>query len=283
MMKEQGREHAMVVFQGKGIRRIWHGEEWWYSVVDVVGILSDSQDPGNYWKVLKHRLSKEGGDETVTNCNRLKLIAEDGKLRLTDCANTETLFRLIQSIPSKKAEPFKRWLAKVGYERVQEIENPELAQKRMRELYRAKGYSDIWIEKRLRGIAVRDELTGEWDKRGIETDIEFSILTAEISKATFGLTPSEYLAHKGLKRQNLRDHMNDLELIFTMLGEAATTEIARSTDAQGFDENRDAAKDGGAVSGEARRDLETRTGRTIISGENYLDIPEKVKRLNKKK
>lgn len=273
----------MVVFQGKGIRRIWHGEEWWYSVVDVVGILSDSQDPGNYWKVLKHRLSKEGGDETVTNCNRLKLIAEDGKLRLTDCANTETLFRLIQSIPSKKAEPFKRWLAKVGYERVQEIENPELAQKRMRELYRAKGYSDIWIEKRLRGIAVRDELTGEWDKRGIETDIEFSILTAEISKATFGLTPSEYLAHKGLKRQNLRDHMNDLELIFTMLGEAATTEIARSTDAQGFDENRDAAKDGGAVSGEARRDLETRTGRTIISGENYLDIPEKVKRLNKKK
>jgi hypothetical protein len=282
MMEEQGREHAMVVFQGKGIRRIWQGEEWWYSVVDVVGILSESQDPGNYWKVLKHRLSQEGGDETVTNCNRLKLIAEDGKLRLTDCANTETLFRLIQSIPSPKAEPFKQWLAKVGYERVQEIENPELAQKRMKELYRVKGYSDAWIEKRLRGIAVRDELTDEWDKRGIETNIEFSILTAEISKAAFGLTPSEYLAHKGLKRQNLRDHMNDLELIFTMLGEAATTEIARTKDAQGFVENKDAARKGGKISGDARLDLEAETGKGIVSDENYLDTPEKVKRLGKK-
>ncbi len=272
----------MVVFQGKGIRRIWQGEEWWYSVVDVVGILSESQDPGNYWKVLKHRLSQEGGDETVTNCNRLKLIAEDGKLRLTDCANTETLFRLIQSIPSPKAEPFKQWLAKVGYERVQEIENPELAQKRMKELYRVKGYSDAWIEKRLRGIAVRDELTDEWDKRGIETNIEFSILTAEISKAAFGLTPSEYLAHKGLKRQNLRDHMNDLELIFTMLGEAATTEIARTKDAQGFVENKDAARKGGKISGDARLDLEAETGKGIVSDENYLDTPEKVKRLGKK-
>lgn len=274
---------ALVVFQGKGIRRIWHEEGWWYSVVDVVGILSESQDPGTYWKVLKHRLSKEGSGETVTKCNRLKLIAEDGKMRLTDCANTETLFRLIQSIPSPKAEPFKRWLAKVGYERVQEIENPELAQRRMKELYRAKGYSDAWIEKRLRGIAVRDELTDEWDKRGIETDMEFSILTAEISKATFGLTPSEYLVLKGLKNQTLRDHMNDLELIFTMLGEAATTEIARTKDARGFSENKAAARKGGKISGDARQDLEKETGKRIVSSENYLDVPEKIKRLGKKK
>ncbi|MBA3045446.1 MAG: Bro-N domain-containing protein [Euryarchaeota archaeon] len=276
-------ENALVVFQGKGIRRKWHEDEWWYSVVDVVGILSESQDSGNYWKVLKHRMGQEGGDETVTDCNRLKLPAEDGKMRLTDCANTKTLFRLIQSIPSPKAEPFKRWLAQVGYERVQEIENPELAQKRMKELYRAKGYSDAWIEKRLRGIAVRDELTDEWDGRGIETDMEFSILTAEISKATFGLTPTEYLAHKGLKRQNLRDHMNDLELIFTMLGEAATTEIARTKDAQGFVENKDAARKGGTISGDARQDLEKETGKNVVSDENYLETPEKVKRLGKKK
>ena len=272
-----------MVFRGKGIRRIWHDEEWWYSVVDVVGILSDSQDPRNYWKVLKHRLSQEGGNETVTNCNRLKLQAEDGKARLTDCANTKTLFRLIQSIPSPNAEPFKQWLAQVGYDRVREIENPELAQKRMKELYRAKGYSDAWIEKRLRGIAVRDELTDEWDRRGIETDIEFSILTAEISKATFGMTPAEYKRLKSLKSENLRDHMNDLELIFTMLGEAATTEIARSRDAHGFTENKDAAREGGTVSGNAKQELEAKTGRPVVSGENYLDTPEKVKRLGKKK
>ena len=183
-------EHAMVVFRDE-IRKVWYQNEWYFSVIDVVGVLTDSLDPRTYWKVLKHRLNEEGS-EVVTKCNQLKLPAEDGKLRETDCANTETLFRLIQSIPSPKAEPFKLWLAKVGYERVREIENPELAQKRMKELYRAKGYSDEWIEKRVRGIAIRDELTDEWKKRDVGTEKEYAILTAEISKATFGMTPSEY-------------------------------------------------------------------------------------------
>ncbi|MBW6462334.1 MAG: hypothetical protein K0B07_04780 [DPANN group archaeon] len=185
----------------------------------------------------------------------MKLIAEDGKLRLTDCVNTKNAFRIIQSIPSKKAEPFKLWLAQVGYERVQEIQDPELAQKRMKELYIQKGYSNEWIEKRVRGIAIRDELTGEWTDRGVNTNKEFSILTAEISKATFDMTPSEYKQHKGLKNENLRDHMNDLELIFTMLGEGATTHIARATDAQGFKINKIAAKEGGTVAGNARKEL----------------------------
>ena len=182
-------DNALVAFQGKSIRRIWHNKEWWFSVVDVIGALTDSNDPRNYWKVLKHRLIEEGGNQTVTNCNQLKLMASDGKMRLTDCASTKTMFRLIQSIPSKKAEPFKQWLAQVGYERVQEIENPELAQARMKEIYKAKGYSDDWIEKRVRGIVIRDELTDEWGKRGVKTEIEYAILTSEISKATFGMSP----------------------------------------------------------------------------------------------
>ena len=214
---------------------------------------------------------------------QLKLLSADGKKYSTDCANTESLFRLIQSIPSKKAEPFKQWLAQVGYERVQEIEDPELAQKRMKELYRAKGYSGAWIEKRVRGIAIRDELTDEWQNRDVKYPVEYAILTAEISKATFGLTPSEYRELKGLDSQNLRDHMVDLELIFTMLGEASTTEIARSKDAKGFQENKVAAKKGGKISGDARQELEKETGRSIVSNENYLEVPEKAKRLGKKK
>src|SRR3989338_794863 len=224
---------SLVVFQGKKIRRTWFNDEWWFSVVDIVGALTESKDPRNYWKVLKHRLNQEGS-EVVTKCNQLKLPAPDGKFYETDCANTETLFRIIQSIPSPKAEPFKQWLAQVGYERVQEIENPELAQKRMKEIYKQKGYSDDWIEKSLRGIAIRDELTDEWKKRGVKTDKEFSILTAEISKATFGMTPAEYHKFKGLKKENLRDYMNDLELIFTMLGERVSTEITRNEDVQGY-------------------------------------------------
>ena len=275
-------EKALVVFQGKEIRRVWYNEDWWFSIVDIVGILTDSSDQRNYWKVLKHRLIEEGS-EVVTNCNQLKLPSTDGKYYATDCANTESIFRIIQSIPSKKAEPFKRWLAKVGYERVQEIEDPELAQKRMRELYQKKGYSEQWIEKRVRGIAVRDELTGEWDKRGVGTQKEYAILTAEISKATFGLTPSEYKKMKGLKRENLRDHMGDLELIFSMLGEAATTEITKNKDAQGFFENKDAAQEGGDVAGKARKDLEKRSGKKIVSKDNYLEQPEKVKRLGKRR
>ena len=196
-------------------------------------------------------------------------------MRITDCADTEALFRIIQSIPSKKAEPFKQWLALVGYERVEEIQNPELAQKRMKELYKAKGYSDDWIEKRVRGIAVRDELTDEWQNRGVETPVEYAILTAEISKATFGLTPNEYRRLKRLNKENLRDHMNGLELIFTMLGEGVTTEITRNKDSEGFSECENDAQEGGQVAGNARKDAEKRIGRSIISEDNYLLLPEK--------
>jgi hypothetical protein len=201
-----------------------------------------------------------------------------GGRQAIQCWNTEGIFRLIQSIPSPKAEPFKRWLAKVGYERVQEIENPELATRRTRALYKAKGYSDDWIEKRMRSIAIRDELTGEWKKRGVKEQRDYAILTAEISKAAFGITPSEYTKLKGLKRENLRDHMTDLELIFSMLGEAATTEIARTKDAQGFPENKQAAKAGGAVAGSARRDLEQKSGRKVVTGENFLSLTQAKKK-----
>ena len=272
---------SLAVFQGKGIRRTWFNDEWWFSVVDITGVLTESDDARNYWKVLKHRLNKEGS-EVVTKCNQLKLQAADGKLYETDCANTETLFRIIQSIPSPKAEPFKQWLAQVGYDRVQEIENPELAQKRMKEIYKLKGYSDDWIEKRVRGIAIRDELTDEWKKRSVKTEKEFAILTAEISKATFGMTPSEYQKFKGLKKENLRDHMNDFELIFSMLGERVSTEITRKEDKKGFIEVEDAAKRGGRVAGNARKETEKELGRSVTSKENYLLEPEKKKKLEYK-
>ena len=268
---------ALVVFQDKKIRRIWHNNEWYFSVVDVVEVLTDSINPRNYWNMLKSR-EMEQGIELYTNCVQLKLHSNDGKYYETDCANTESMFRIIQSIPSPKAEPFKLWLAKVGYERIQEIENPELAQKRMKEFYKMKGYSDEWIEKRVRGIAVRDELTDEWKKRNVKTDNEYAILTAEISKATFGMTPNEYKEFKGLKKENLRDHMTDLELIFTMLGERVTTEITRNKDAQGFDENKTAAKEGGEVAGNARKDAEKRIGKPIVTGDNYIEESEQQKR-----
>ena len=221
----------IAVFKGKQVRRVLHNNEWYFSVVDIVTALTDSENPRNYWNMMKSRELKASGIQLSTFCVQLKLISSDGKSYETDTANTEAAFRIIQSIPSPKAEPFKRWLAKVGYERVQEIEDPELATKRTRELYKAKGYSDDWIEKRMRGIAIREELTDEWKNRGVNEEPEYAILTAEISKATFGLTPSQYKELKGLKRENLRDHMNDLELIFSMLGEAAITEITRVTDA----------------------------------------------------
>jgi len=263
---------ALVVFEGARIRRKWQDDQWFFSVVDVVQTLTDSPTPRQYWGKIKDREFKQLQLSPIWV--QLKLPAADGKNYITDCANTESMFRIIQSIPSPKAEPFKRWLAKVGYERVQEIEDPELAQKRMKEIYKLKGYSDDWIEKRVRGIAIRDELTDEWDKRGIETKREYSILTSEISKATFGLTPGEYKKLKGLKQQNLRDHMNDLELIFSMLGEASTTKIARNKDALGFDENKDAAKEGGTVAGIAREELDRRSGEKIVSNENYLNLTE---------
>ena len=272
------------LFEEKQVRRAWNAqqEKWMFAIVDVIAILTGSVDPGAYWRKLKERLKKEG-NETVTDCHGLKMTAADGKQRMTDVADTEQLLRLIQSIPSPKAEPFKLWLAQVGYERLEEIENPELAAKRMRAIYEQKGYSEEWIEKRLRGIAVRDELTDEWKKRGVKQGKEFAILTAEISKATFGMTPSEYKEFKALSnpKENLRDHMTDLELIFSMLGEAATTEIARTTDSQGFVPNRVAARKGGTVAGNARRELEQKSGRKIVSRENYLDAPESAKRLSR--
>ena len=273
--------NALVVFEGQKIRRTWNNNEWWFVLEDIVYILTDSSDPKQYIQKMKRR------DESLAKgwvqIVHTLTVNTTGGMQKMNCVNTEGAFRIIQSIPSKKAEPFKRWLAKVGYERVQEIEDPELAQKRMKEIYKSKGYSDEWIEKRVRGIAIRDELTDEWDKRGIKTKIEYSILTAEISKATFGLTPAEYKKFKGLKQQNLRDHMNDLELIFNMLGEASTTKIARNKDALGFDENKDAAKEGGTVAGVARKELEIRSGEKVATQENYLNEPETKKRLESKK
>jgi len=274
-------ETHLAVFKGRQIRRTLHNNEWWFSVVDVCGALTESADAGAYWRKLKQRL-KEEGSEVVTICHGLKLTAPDGKLRETDCADAETMFRIIQSIPSPKAEPFKRWLAKVGYERVQEIENPELATKRTRELYKAKGYSDDWIEKRMRGIAIREELTDEWKKREVKEKREYEILTAEIASAAFGVTPARHKTIKGLKRENLRDHMTDLELIFSMLGEAATTEITRVHDAKGFHESKHAARRGGEVAGKARKDLEKKTGKKVVSSENYLTEPESRRRLERK-
>ena len=275
------KDKALVVFQGKKIRRTWFNDEWWFSVVDIIGALTQTDRARKYWSDLKTKLTEEGF-EVSEKIGQLKLMADDGKLRLTDCANTKNMFRIIQSIPSPKAEPFKQWLAQVGYDRVQEIENPELAQKRMKEIYKAKGYSNDWIEKRVRGIAIRDELTDEWKKRGVKTEREYCILTAEISKATFGMTPSEYQRFKGLKRENLRDHMNDLELIFTMLGERVSTEITRKEDKQEFIEVEDAAKRGGRVAGNARKETEQEIGRPITTRENYLSEPEKKKKLEDK-
>ena len=261
----------IIVFENKRIRRIWHNEEWYFSVVDICRVLTDSSDAGAYWRKMKQRLKGEAS-EIVTFCHELKLESADGKKYLTDCANTESMFRIIQSIPSPKAEPFKRWLARVGYERVQEIENPELAQERMKQFYEQKGYSKDWIDKRLRGIALRQNLTDEWKERGINSELDYAILTAEISKATFGITPSEYKGLKGLSKinQNLRDHMTDLELIFTMLGEKVTTEISKNEQPETFIKNKKVAKRGGAVAGKARKETEKELGRSIVTKQNFL-------------
>ena len=274
-------ESHLVVFKDRQVRRALYKNEWWFVVEDVVLALIDSRDPKQYIQRMKQR-DPELAKGWVQIVHTLSITTSGGAQNML-CANTEGLFRIIQSIPSPKAEPFKRWLAKVGYERVQEIEDPELATKRTKAIYRAKGYSEAWIEKRMRGIAVRAELTDEWKHRGIKGEPEYAILTAEISKAAFGMTPSEYKDFKGVKRENLRDHMNDLELIFSMLGEAATTEIARNQDAIGFDENKVAARKGGGIAGDARTKLERETGRRVSSRENYLREPEARKRLRSKK
>ena len=279
-------ETRIALFQKKEIRKTLHENEWWFVIADVVAALTDSVNPSDYLKKMRLRDSSlgeafKGGGQIVPPLG-LEFDTAGGR-QLLQCWNTEGIFRLIQSIPSAKAEPFKRWLARVGYERVQEIENPELATKRTRALYQAKGYSDDWIEKRMRSIAIRDELTDEWKKRGVKEQRDYAILTAEISKAAFGLTPADYAKLKGLKRENLRDHMTDLELIFSMLGEAATTEIARNKDAQGFPENKQAARKGGSVAGTARRDLEKKSGRKVVTGENFLRLTQSAKKAAKLK
>ena len=266
------------LFQSKQIRSVWNEEEqqWDFSIVDVVGALTDSVNPTDYLKKMRKRDS-ELSTYIGTNCPQVNMLTDTGKNRRTLAATTKGILRIIQSIPSPKAEPFKLWLAQVGSDRIAEIENPELAQKRIRNTYRAKGYSDEWIEQRIRGIAIRDTLTDEWQKRGIKEGKEYAILTAEISKATFGLTPTEYKKLKSLDRptENLRDHMTDLELLFSALGEASTTEIAKTHDAYGINENTAAAKAGGKIAGDARKALEKKTGRSVISKTNYKELPEK--------
>lgn len=272
------RSNKLVVFQSKSIRRTWHEEEWFYSVVDICGVLTNSADPGAYWRKLKQRLKQEGS-EVVTICHGLKLEAPDGKSRLTDCSNTKGIFRIIQSIPSKRAEPFKQWLAQVGKERLDEIENPELAQERMKAIYEKKGYPKDWIDKRVRGIAIRQNLTDEWKERGIREQRDYAILTAEISKATFGMTPGEYKKFKNIPVKsniNLRDNMDDLELIFTMLGERVTTEISKNEKPDTFSKNKRVAKRGGNVAGNARKETEKELGRSVISEKNFFDTDKNI-------
>ncbi|MSU75627.1 MAG: phage antirepressor protein [Candidatus Magasanikbacteria bacterium] len=272
-------ETKIAIFKGKHIRKIFYQKEWWFSVNDIIEALTDSHDPAQYFKRLKERdeelakLTDKGGVQIVPPL--MLDIKTAGGAQKAYCWHTEGIFRLIQSIPSPKAEPFKRWLAKVGYERVQEIENPELGQKRTRMLYKLKGYPDSWIEQRMRGIEIRETLTDEWNKHGVKEQKEYEILTAEIAQATFGLTPSQHKKVKGLKRENLRDHMSDLELIFSMLGEAATTEITKVENPVGFDDNKKTAKRGGGVAAVARLSIEKETGKKVVSPANYLPIGKK--------
>jgi DNA-damage-inducible protein D len=272
-------DKSLVVFEDKKIRRTWFNEEWWFVIEDIVLLLTDSNDVKQYINKLRQR-DIELNKGWVQFVHTLP-IKTSGGFQSMNCSNTKGIFRIIQSIPSKKAEPFKQWLAQVGYDRIKEIENPELAQKRMKELYKQKGYSNDWIEKRVRGIAIRDELTDEWNNRGIIEKKDYAILTAEISKATFGMTPSEYKDFKNLKNQNLRDHMTDLELIFSMLGERVSTEITRKENKQGFNEVENAAKRGGKVAGNARKETEKELKESIISKDNYLLEPENKRKLKK--
>ena len=267
------KQSKLIPFEGKPIRKIWHNEAWWFSVVDIIEVLTDSPIPRTYWSKMKTKIKKES--ELYPFWVQLKLKGIDGKNYPTDCANTEGLLRIIMSVPSPKAEPLKLWLAQVGKERLEETENPELAFDRAREVYKAKGYPNDWIGYREKSILIRKELTDEWKKRAVEENIEYSILTSEIAKATFGLTPSEHKNLKGLNNQNLRDHMTNFELILTALSEEATRHIAVRDDAQGFDENREAATKGGNIGGKARRNLEKDLGQSVISPKNFLNLSER--------
>ncbi|MBS3147500.1 Bro-N domain-containing protein [Candidatus Woesearchaeota archaeon] len=276
-------ENALIVFQGKNIRRTWHNDEWWFSIFDIISALTDSSDPKQYIKKMRQRdpfLSANWG----TLCTPLELTAFDGKKREITCVNTKNAFRIIQSIPSPKAEPFKQWLAQLGHERIQEIENPELAQNRVKEYYELKGYPKEWIDKRLRGIAIRQELTEEWKTRDVTQEKEFGILTNEITKATFGKSVQEYKEFKGLptKNQNLRDHMTDWELILTMVGEKATTDITKAKNSQGFNECKTSAQDGGQIAHNTRKELEQKIGKSIVSSDNFIELAEKKKLAHRK-
>ncbi len=261
--------NALIAFEGKEIRKIWQDDEWYFSVVDIVEILTDSKAPSDYWTTMKRR-----ENHLPTICRKLKFLAFDGKMRPTDCANTEGVFRILMSVPSPKAEPFKLWLASLGKQAIDEAENPELLTDRQAELYKAKGYSDEWIKRRVQSIETRKELTDEWKNRGVKEGQEYSILTATIAKGTFGLTPTEHKDIKGLDRQNLRDHMTPLELILTALGEEVTRTIAINNDAQGFNENHEAAQKGGKTAGEALQRVEANTGQKVVSSDNFLGLKE---------
>ncbi len=248
---------------------------WYFSVVDVVATLTNSDNPQVYWRVLKKRLLDEGSSETVTKCNVLKIEAPDGKMRETDMADTETLLRLVQSIPSPNAEPFKLWLARVGYERLEETADPELAISRALKIYLQKGYSQSWINQRLKSIEIRKDLTDEWEQRGVKEGLEFSILTNEITKAWTGLTTKEYKNLKGLKKENLRDNMTNLELVLNMLAETATTEISKKDEPKDFDENKKVARKGGTVAGNARKEIEEKIGKKVITEDNFKNTKTK--------
>lgn len=265
------RQQKIALFEGKSIRRHWDNEKelWYFSVSDVIAVLTKSIDPVVYWRKLKERLLKEGGNETVTKCHGLKMIAPDGKMRLTDVADTETMLRLIQSIPSPNAEPFKLWLARVGYERLEETADPEIAIHRALKTYLQKGYSQAWVNQRLKSIEIRKELTDEWEKRGVKEGLEFAILTDEITEVWAGLTTKQYKNLKGLKKENLRDNMTNLELVLNMLAETATTEISQKREPRKFEQSKQIAREGGTVAGNARREIEVKTGRRVINRDNF--------------
>ena len=265
----------IALFQGKQIRRIFLDNEWWFSVIDIIALLTESDKPRDYWHTMKRREKKESNDQLSAICRQLKLEASDGKKYTTDCSNVEGLFRIIQSIPSPKAEPLKLWIAKVAKERLDEIENPELGIQRARMLYEKKGYSKEWIEKRVRGIEVRQKLTDEWKERGVKSETDYALLTNEIMQGAFGLKVDEHKKLKGLAKHNLRDHMTDLELIITMLGEATTTQLTRDRDSQGTPKLQNDAKDGGAVAGRTRKDIEKQIGKKVVSEDNFLSSTQK--------
>lgn len=270
------KETSIKLFETKQVRSIWDTEQekWFFSIVDVIGVLSESQNPNNYWKVLKNRLKKEGS-QLVTDCNQLKMQSTDGKFYKTDVADTEQLFRLIQSVPSPKAEPFKLWLAKMGSERIDEIEDPEIGFDRLMETYLKKGYSEKWINQRLKSIEVRKDLTDEWEKRGVKKGQEYAILTDEITKAWTGITTKQYKQLKNLKKENLRDHMTNLELVLNMLAEATTTEISKKKEPETFTESKKIAKQGGTIAGNTRKQIEAKTGDKIVTGKNAKSLENK--------